>query len=119
MGKPLAVLVLLLSVAVLAACGSKIGALGGTQYHTPLQCLIQSCVAVPPVAEYKIPSSTGMELRITSGPDGNIWIAEGDANLIARVTLSGAITEYAVPTPGALPGVIAAGPDGALWFDEW
>jgi virginiamycin B lyase len=73
---------------------------------------------VPPVVEYQIPSGSG-ELRITAGPDGNIWVAEGDADKIARVTLSGTVTEFSVPTAAAFPGIIEPGPDGSLWFAEY
>lgn len=57
---------------------------------------------------------------LTSGPDGNVWFAEGctAGGAIGRITPSGAITEFAVPTANAWPQDITTGPDGALWFTE-
>jgi streptogramin lyase len=55
---------------------------------------------------------------MTSGPDGNVWVPEYDADKIARVTVDGAITEFPVPTASAAPYAIAPGPDGNLWFTE-
>ncbi len=60
-----------------------------------------------------------------NGPDGNLWILEGAANKIAKVTTAGVFTEY--PTPGSLTnpsgiggGVVGltVGPDANLWFTE-
>jgi streptogramin lyase len=55
---------------------------------------------------------------ITSGPDGNLWVANGAR--ILRITTAGVVTEF----PSGLPGLpygdgaeaITAGPDGNLWF---
>ena len=55
---------------------------------------------------------------IASGPDGNLWFTEVNANRIGRITPAGAVTEFPVPTPGSAPNRIAAGPDGNLWFTE-
>jgi streptogramin lyase len=119
MGKPLVALVLLLALAALAACGAKTGALGGTQYHTPLQC---PCPTIAPLAQFALPSEAGDNNAyygaIVTGPDGNLWVPEFDANKIARVTVSGTITEFPVPTAGAGPCLMQVGPDGNLWFTE-
>jgi virginiamycin B lyase len=58
-------------------------------------------------------------VAMTSGPDGNLWIAEYDANAIARLSIvTGAITEFNIPTPASEPTGIAAGSDGNIWFTE-
>lgn len=58
-------------------------------------------------------------IRITSGPDGNLWVTQnGATNAIARVTPSGTVTEFPIPTPNAQPLGITAGNDGAIWFTE-
>jgi streptogramin lyase len=53
-----------------------------------------------------------------TGPDGNIWVPEYDADKIARVTPGGTVTEFPVPTANAAPYLITTGPDGNLWFTE-
>ena len=52
--------------------------------------------------------------------DGNTYVPEPGANLIARINPLGAILEFQVPTPNAQPlGVPqAGGPDGKIWFTE-
>jgi len=55
---------------------------------------------------------------MASGPDGNLWVAEFDANKIARVTTAGVVTEFDVPTANAGPYLMGAGPDGNVWFTE-
>ncbi len=55
---------------------------------------------------------------IAAGPDGNIWVAAGASNTIARVSPSGSIASFNIPTLGSAPYDIAAGPDGAMWFTE-
>ncbi len=56
--------------------------------------------------------------NIVAGPDGNVWVAEGSANRIGRLTPAGDYTTFTVPTPNAGLGTIAAGPDGNMWFTE-
>jgi virginiamycin B lyase len=56
--------------------------------------------------------------NIVTGPDGNLWATETDADKIARVTPSGGIFEIDVPTASAGPYTIASGPDGNVWFTE-
>jgi virginiamycin B lyase len=53
------------------------------------------------------------------GADGNLWVPELYANVIARVTVGGAVTEFPLPTAGAGPYLITPGPDGNLWFTEF
>lgn len=52
---------------------------------------------------------------LTTGRDGNVWIA--DLNAILRVSPAGALARFPVPDDG-FPSAITAGPDGNLWFVE-
>ena len=56
---------------------------------------------------------------IAVGADGNLWVTEPAANLIARVTPAGVIKEFSLAElEGTKPTGIVAGPDGNLWFTE-
>ncbi|MCA1683652.1 MAG: hypothetical protein LC708_00755, partial [Actinobacteria bacterium] len=53
--------------------------------------------------------------RITSGPDGNLWMFNLYANSVDKLALDGAlIARYAIPINGGT-GDIAKGPDGNVW----
>jgi len=56
---------------------------------------------------------------ITTGPDGNLWFTETNANQIGRITPSGTITEFPIPAPFTNLAAITSGPDGNLWFTNW
>jgi streptogramin lyase len=52
---------------------------------------------------------------ITVGPDGNLWLVQGDEK-IERITPKGTITEFPLSTAAYFePDSITAGPDGNLW----
>jgi streptogramin lyase len=51
---------------------------------------------------------------LTAGADGNLWVV-ANYQLLAKVTVNGAVTEYAVPNFGQI-GAIASGSDGNLWI---
>jgi virginiamycin B lyase len=53
-----------------------------------------------------------------TGPDGNIWFCESNANKIGRLTPQGDLTEFAVPTAQATNFFLTVGPDGNIWFTE-
>src|SRR5262249_8437326 len=58
---------------------------------------------------------------ITTGPDGNLWFAEGTSNQIGQITPEGIVTLMPLPAntySGERPGGIATGPDGNLWITE-
>ena len=76
------------------------------------------------ITSYKMPTPKSMPFDITAGPDGELWLTEGGANKIAKVTTyvakvtpSGVITEYPLPED-AQPWGITAGPDGNVWFSN-
>jgi virginiamycin B lyase len=66
---------------------------------------------------YTLSQPSAWPYGITSGPDGNLWFIEANANQIGKITPSGAITEYPIPTVNSMPRGIT-GPDGNLWFVE-
>jgi streptogramin lyase len=55
--------------------------------------------------------------HLTLGPDGNLWVNEGQSDQIARFDIrQGRVTrEYPVPKGTQLHDLVA-GPDGKLWF---
>lgn len=58
---------------------------------------------------------------ITSGSDGNLWVAElpgGSPALIAQVSTAGTILNQFGGAALGSPNFITAGPDGALWFTD-
>ncbi|GAC1541404.1 MAG: hypothetical protein NVS3B12_28940 [Acidimicrobiales bacterium] len=58
--------------------------------------------------------------EVTSGPDGNLWLTEGDnPNQIVRVSPStGAREVFPLAVPDSGLSGITAGPDNNLWFTE-
>jgi streptogramin lyase len=76
--------------------------------------------------EIALPTTNAAPSGITTGPDGNIWFAEGAAgghSGIARIsptaTSSGDIREIPLATSTSGPDGITAGPDGRIWFAEY
>jgi streptogramin lyase len=70
------------------------------------------------ITEFPIPTAGASPVRMTAGPDGNIWFVEQGAVAIGRITPTGTITEFPIPTAGAVLAGITAGPDGNLWFTD-
>jgi virginiamycin B lyase len=72
------------------------------------------------ITEYPITTPSSAPFWITTGPDGNLWFTEKDANKIGRMTPAGVVTgEFPVLTPDPEgPRIITSGPDGNLWFTE-
>jgi virginiamycin B lyase len=64
------------------------------------------------ITEFPLPTADSEPIGITTGPDGNLWIAE-QRSKIGRITPAGVLTEF--PVVGS-PQEIAVGPDGNLWF---
>ena len=68
---------------------------------------------------------TGRPVRITAGPDGNLWFTERPvcfypcfgSGWIGRITPDGVVTEFKAGISDAQFG-ITAGPDGNVWFTE-
>src|SRR5207244_10357342 len=65
---------------------------------------------------------------LTTGVDGNVWFAEGNASdaqgdfapgmQVGRLTPSGELTEFVTPTAASAPFDITRGGDGQIWFSE-
>src|SRR5436309_2180881 len=71
------------------------------------------------ISEFPILTFGGSPAGITAGPDGALWFAEINADIIGRITTAGVVTEFPTPTLGSAPDGITTGPDGALWFTEF
>jgi streptogramin lyase len=64
---------------------------------TPIIKSTSSAPCAPTIATFPTPSSNSSAPKITTGPDGNMWFAEGQADSIGRSTPAGVITEFPVP----------------------
>jgi streptogramin lyase len=88
-------------------------ALSDTMFNVPSPAMDGASMAV-----YRIPTPASGPDGITTGPDGNLWFTEHDANKIGRLTPTGTFTEFSIPTANSGPTAITSGPDGNLWFTE-
>ena len=88
---------------------------------TALTSIVTACVALAipgsalgaPKIDGEFPV-TNMPRHLTQGPDGNIWVAEGN---IAKITPAGQVTEFSPPEISGATG-ITTGPDGNLWVTQ-
>ncbi len=69
------------------------------------------------LAEFDLPREGGHPIRLTTGPDGNVWFTEAFGQRVARIAPNGQIQGFPL-SPSSRPYDIAAGFDGALWFME-
>jgi streptogramin lyase len=90
----------------------KVTATNGGGSASASSAATQTVKPVGEVTEYVIPTSGSTPAGITSGPDGNLWFAEGGKNKVGKVTTGGSFTEFAL---SGWPTGIAKGPDGNLW----
>jgi streptogramin lyase len=67
------------------------------------------------VTEFPVPADFGPPVRITTGPDNNLWFTGRDK--VGRMTTTGGAVAFDLVT-GAAPFGITAGPDGNIWFSE-
>jgi virginiamycin B lyase len=72
------------------------------------------------LTEFSFPEQS-RPVSIAAGPDGRLWVTEGNGWL-ARVTTDGVVEQQSLPPwitemPPS-PGPIAAGPDGNLWIGD-
>src|SRR5579875_2073073 len=72
------------------------------------------------VGQFPAPPATlsGTPAGIAVGPDGNLWFTEnsGTADVVGRLTPSGAVTEFPLPAGSGFSSDIVNGPDGNRWF---
>jgi len=70
----------------------------------------------PGIIEYPTTSSLSQPIQAVAGGDGNLWVTEYSAKLLAAFTPSGAVAKtIAVPNN---PYGITSTPDGTLWFTQ-
>ena len=53
---------------------------------------------------------------ITTGPDGNLWLAAAGYKEISRLHIDGTIQTFAIPDGPEGIGGITSGPDGNIWY---
>src|SRR5262249_36642881 len=53
---------------------------------------------------------------VASGPDGNVWYADGANNQIDVVSPGGSIAVYSTNNNVSVPDVLATGPDNQMWI---
>jgi virginiamycin B lyase len=105
-------LMLALLICALAACGSpSSGGGGGRGVGKPSAMAKPTLPAAGTFTPSPIPYSLSAPMVL--GPDGNLWIAEG--NNVARVTPTGTLTEFSPTSTGAMHAIVL-GPDGNLWI---
>ena len=68
------------------------------------------------MSEYPVPTPNAGLVKITAGPDGNIWFTERAANKVGRFTPTTQVMLELNVAGG--PSGIVAGPDGNVWLTE-
>lgn len=68
--------------------------------------------------DYVAPNPSTICSSITSGPDGNVWIADSGVNQLLRVGTGGAFTAFLLPNPGNQIGEVTGGQNDLVWFFE-
>jgi streptogramin lyase len=65
------------------------------------------------------PIGTINPAQITSGSDGNVWVAEQTTNDIARVTPAGLVSNFPTGFPGGdIPIGVTSGADGLIYYAD-
>jgi len=69
------------------------------------------------IQEYTVPGVTSFG-RMTTGPDGNPWVASSRSGSIylTRINPDRTFTDFALPAGADYPYALASGPDGTLWM---
>jgi virginiamycin B lyase len=84
--------------------------------------IVSFAATSPTINEWPTPVAFSGPNSIVTGPDGNLWFAQGESNQIGKINPStGVITEHNLPpgppnTYSQMPDGITVGPDGNLWF---
>jgi len=92
-----------------------------TSTHQATPTATATSLPIGNITDFSLPTTSDPPEGITTGPDGNLWFLEGDADGVGRITPMGTLTEFSVPSaPGGYTGTgaIITGPDGNLWFTE-
>ncbi|MEI7779084.1 MAG: fibronectin type III domain-containing protein [Actinomycetes bacterium] len=109
------------STSSLAVIGMLLAGLGVAVPASATSAKAATVTPVGKVSEFLTPTANSGPTMVAAGPDGSMWVTEGDdaVSRIARVSPSGTIAEFSAGiTPGSGPSAIVAGPDGAMWFTE-
>jgi virginiamycin B lyase len=125
------------NVSVQVPAGAEVGTAWITAYGAGSSADASTLFSVSPpptpagtITWYPLPQQgqqNPQPLRITRGPDGNLWFTEGDGleeadhapDRVGRITTSGSVAEFDLPGDnGIWQGGIAAGADGNVWFAE-
>jgi streptogramin lyase len=77
-------------------------------------------VKVGEVAEYSLAPATA-PAGVAPGSDGNLWVADGKASAMSKVTPTGTVTKYPVGSGSACPSEVTFGPGGeaAVWATDF
>lgn len=81
-----------------------------------LSTLVLAAPSAAAVTEFALSTAGAAPAGITSGPDGNLWVAESGSDRLARVTPGGTVTEFTLPAGRGPVSIASAG--GFLWFTE-
>jgi streptogramin lyase len=85
-----------------------------------VELLEDRCLPAIAIAEFPVLTAGASPLGITTGPDGNVWFTENQADHIGMINpTTHAVSEFAIPTAASGPSGITAGPDGNVWFTEF
>ncbi len=76
--------------------------------------LVQMSTAGAVVNDFTETTATSPSQQMAIGPDGNFWFTETQAQNVAKVSLTGAVTEY--PVAGKVYPVGMTSASGNLWF---
>jgi streptogramin lyase len=66
------------------------------------------------VTEFTLPGPLTNSIGIATGPDGRMWVTQGDAGRVVLVNTDGTVAGI-IPTHHQ-PSGISVGPDGNVWF---
>lgn len=95
-----------------------------TMVNTPTPTIAATATSQPiTLNEFSSPSGFYPD-RLTTGPDGNLWVTDSGQMQIMRITPSGNETLYKIPSAQSHCCIsmggddIVVGPDGNLWFTE-
>jgi len=102
--------------------GIAVGSDQNIWFTDPADTVVGRVTMAGVLTEYLMPNNLEEPQRITSGPDGALWVTviggSGAPDEIARVTTGDSVTEYPIPTPSSVPVGIAVGSDKNIWFAE-
>ncbi|GAB4200951.1 MAG: hypothetical protein OHK0022_22540 [Roseiflexaceae bacterium] len=93
---------------------------GSRFYRLLIACVLVALFSQPRPASAQVQIKPELPVTcygegITTGPDGNLWVAQTPCSRIGRITPAGRLSEFLLPENSQPIGIVA-GPDGNLWF---